>query len=95
MVRFFLFVSLCMFCKSAFAQEVFAEIFPVKKDVLVGEEFEIRLRLWDSLGLAEIRFMPVDWKNIDVFPDKNTLERVMNKNGKPYQVTQVRLRAVI
>lgn len=95
MVRFLLFVSLCVFCKNAFAQEVFAEIFPVKKDVLVGEEFEIRLRLWDSLGLAEIRFMPVDWKNIDVFPDKNTLERVMNKNGKPYQVTQVRLRAVI
>lgn len=96
MVRFVLsFLFLFVVARPASAQDVFAEIYPVKKDVFVGEEFEIRLRLWDSLGLAEIRFMPVNWKNIDVFPDKNTFERVMNKNGVPYQVTQLRLRAVI
>lgn len=91
---FFAFLSLFPFAETA-AQEVFTEIFPVKKEVYLGEEFEIRLRIWDALGLAELVFMPSDWKNIDVFPDPKTDERIIKRNGKPYQVTQVRLRSVI
>lgn len=75
--------------------EVFAEILPVPKQVYVGQEFEIKIRLWDRIGLLDARFLPLAWKNIAVYPDEAPVERTLKQNGVSYRVQEIRLRAVL
>lgn len=79
----------------AFAAQIFTEILQNKKEVYVGEEFEIKIRLWDGVGLLDVRFLPAGWKNIEIFSDPKLIERTMKSNDVSYHVTDVRLRAVI
>ena len=84
-----------MKASNALGLDYFVEIPKTPAEVFAGQQFDMKLQLWDAVDATGARFLAFDWKDIDVFPDKS--QRMFNSsvNGRLYRVTEMRLKAVV
>lgn len=64
-------------------------------DVYVGQEAGFRLRLWDRIGLSDIRPIPSDWENADIFLDPTVPPKTEIRDGVAYELKDVHFSFVV
>lgn len=65
------------------------------QEVFVGQEAGFRLRLWDRIGVSDIRPVPSDWENVDVFLDPGIPSKTEIRDGVPYEVRDIHFSFVV
>lgn len=100
--RFFAFVFAVSFLLpllkgEARAQEssFFIEIVSLPQKVYLGEAFEVKVRMLNNLPVYSLYALPINWDNVDVYPQENPRVYTMRRNGIPYAVSEILLKMVI
>lgn len=96
--RFFLPAMLCaLFFKPAAAQEnnFLLETFSLPEKVYLGQAFEVKVRLLNNLPVYSLYALPVNWDNVDVYPQESPRVYTMRRNGRDYAVSEILMKMVI
>lgn len=64
-------------------------------EVYVGQEAGFRLRLWDRIGISDIRPIPSDWENVDIFLNPDPASKIQVRDGVSYDVKDVHFSFVV
>ena len=85
MVRFIIFLFV-FYSYSAFAApfRVALEVKPPPETLYLGQEVFFELKLLDRIGLTDVRIVPKDWQNVDIFLDSENNEETVVRNDTSY-----------
>ena len=96
--RLFFLLSFCaLLCKPAAAQEnnFLLETVSLPEKVYLGQAFEVKVRLLNNLPVYSLYALPVNWDNVDVYPQESPRVYTMRRNGRDYAVSEILLKMVI